>query len=351
MGEVDLPVAPPLKPMLAKAVTAIPDQPADPVWSYEPKWDGFRALIFRDGEEVLIDSRGGKDLGRYFPELVAAAVAELPDRVVIDGEIGVVRPIDGVHRLDWDSLSQRIHPAASRIAKLAQETPATFIGFDALAFGDTDLMGRPFTERRAALQEILADRDRGHRMQLSRVTTDPVIAGDWFSAFEGAGLDGVVGKRLDGGYVPGKREMIKVKHKRTADCVVLGYRVHKSGRGLGSMLLGLYHDGELRMVGGSSAFSDAKRLALQEKFEELRTGPDDVAQGELSRWRSAGSAEWIPIRQELVAEVAYDQMENQRFRHTVKFLRWRPDRDPESCDYSQLEVPLTYDLHDVLEGN
>lgn len=347
---MDLPVSPPLSPMLAKAVTKVPDQPADPVWSYEPKWDGFRALIFRDHDEVVIISRGGKDLARYFPELVAAARAELPDRVVVDGEIGVARAFDGVHRLDWDSLSQRIHPAESRITLLSQETPALFIGFDALATGDDDLTGRPFRERRSALTEILADRRREHRMQLSRVTTDPVVAGEWFSAFEGAGLDGVVGKRLDGHYLPGKREMVKVKHKRTADCVVLGYRIHKSGRGLGSMLLGLYDDGELRMVGGSSAFSDAKRLELQERFEAMRTGPDEVAQGEVSRWRTAGSAEWIPIRPELVVEVAYDQMESRRFRHTVRFLRWRPDREPESCDFSQLEVPLTYDLHDVLEG-
>ncbi len=350
MERVDLPVNPPVQPMLAKAVTGVPDQPADgPVWSYEPKWDGFRALIFRDGDEVVMSSRGGKDLARYFPELVEAARASLPPRVVLDGEVAVARPIGSVNRLDWDALSQRIHPAASRVEKLAQETPAVFIGFDALATGSADLTGEVFDVRRAALLEAAADAG-DDRIRVSRVTRDAGEALAWFTEFEGAGLDGVVGKRLDGGYVPGKREMVKVKHKRTADCVVMGYRVHKSGTGLGSMLLGLYDDGELRMVGGSSAFSDARRRELQDLFEPMRTDPDTVAQGEVSRWRTAGSAEWIPIRPELVAEFAYDQMENRRFRHTVKFLRWRPDREPGSCGYDQLEVPLTYDVFDVLEG-
>ncbi|EGD54813.1 ATP-dependent DNA ligase [Gordonia neofelifaecis] len=347
---MDLPVTPPVQPMLAKAVAAVPDQPEDgPVWSYEPKWDGFRALIFRDGDEVVMASRGGKDLARYFPELVDAARTSLPDRVVLDGEVAVARPVGGVSRLDWDSLSQRIHPAASRVAKLAAETPAVFIGFDALASGSVDLTDATFDVRRRALVDAAADTG-DDRIQVSRVTRDPGQAEAWFTEFEGAGLDGVVGKRLDGVYVPGKREMVKIKHKRTADCVVIGYRVHKSGTGLGSMLLGLYADGELRMVGGSSAFSDKKRIELQTMFEPMRLDPDNVAQGELSRWRSAGSAEWIPIRPELVAEFAYDQMESRRFRHTVKFLRWRPDREPSSCGYDQLEVPLTYDIFDVLES-
>ena len=345
---VDLPVNPPVQPMLAKAVTAVPDQPGgEPVWSYEPKWDGFRALIFRDGDEVVMSSRGGKDLARYFPELVDAAHAVLPERVVLDGEVAVARPIGGVNRLDWDSLSQRIHPAASRVAKLAEETPAVFIGFDALATDSMDLTAERFEVRRSALLDAAAE-SGDDRIQVSRVTRDSAVATDWFTAFEGAGLDGVVGKRLDGVYVPGKREMVKVKHKRTADCVVIGYRIHKSGTGLGSMLLGLYAEGELRMVGGSSAFSDKKRIELQEMLEPMRIDPDRVAQGEVSRWRAAGSGEWIPIRPELVAEFAYDQMENQRFRHTVKFLRWRPDREPESCGYDQLDVPLTYDVFDVL---
>ncbi|WP_132992831.1 ATP-dependent DNA ligase [Gordonia zhaorongruii] len=349
---MNLPVDPPVAPMLAKAVAAVPDQPAErQAWSYEPKWDGFRALVFRDGDDVVMSSRGGKDLARYFPELVDAARAELPDQVVVDGEVGVVREVDGVRRLDWDSLSQRIHPAASRITRLSEETPAVFIGFDALALGGADLTGEPFEVRREALLEAVGGASSQSRMQVSRVTRDADVAREWFSAFEGAGLDGVVAKRLDGLYVPGKREMLKIKHKRTADCVVLGYRVHKSGTGLGSMLLGLYgDDGEVRMVGGSSAFSDAKRAELQEMLEPMRLDPDHTAQGELSRWRQSGTGEWIPIRQELVVEVAYDQMESGRFRHTVRFLRWRPDRDPRSCGYAQLEVPLTYDIHDVLEG-
>ncbi len=361
---MDLPVNPPVAPMLAKAVTAVPPQPdGAPVWSYEPKWDGFRALVFRDGDEVAISSRGGKDLARYFPEIVEAARSGLPDRVVLDGEVAVPQRVpvdstgeavpDALWRLDWDALSQRIHPAASRVAELAERTPAMFIGFDALALGDRDLTGQPYPVRRAALQEATG---ADPRLKVSRVTDDPALAQEWFTLFEGAGLDGVVAKALDGPYVPGKREMLKIKHKRTADCVVLGYRVHKSGTGLGSMLLGLYPPGtaggagELRMVGGSSAFSDAKRVELQQRFEQLRLDPEGVAPGEVSRWRSAASGEWIPIRPELVAEVAYDQMEKGRFRHTVKFLRWRPDRDPSSCTYDQLDVPAGYDVYDVLEG-
>ncbi|MEP9416373.1 ATP-dependent DNA ligase [Gordonia sp. VNQ95] len=348
---MDLPVNPPIAPMLAKATTGIPPQPADqPEWSYEPKWDGFRALLFRDGDEVVIGSRGGKDLARYFPEIVDAARDELPDKVVLDGEIGVPSLIEGTHRLDWDSLAQRIHPAASRVTMLSETTPAIFIGFDALALGTTSVLVEPFTTRRDTLLEAIGPGGRDRRFHVSRVTESPVRAQEWFSAFEGAGLDGVVAKRLAGRYVENKREMIKVKHKRTADCVVIGYRIHKSGTGLGSMLLGLYHDGQPRMIGGAGAFTDAKRIELQEMFEPMRLDPDKPAAGEPTRWRSEKSGQWIPIRPELVAEVAYDQMENGRFRHTVKFLRWRPDRDPESCGYDQLEVPLTYDLHDVLEG-
>lgn len=347
---VDLPVMPPVAPMLAKAVDVVPAQPADaPAWSYEPKWDGFRALIFRDGDDVVIGSRGGKDLARYFPEVVAAAKEQLPAKAVVDGEIGVPARIDGVARLDWDSLSQRIHPAQSRVTMLAEKTPAIFIGFDALALGDTDVSAEPLPVRREAL--VRAVGDSLGTLRISRVTDNAEVATAWFSQFEGAGLDGVVAKPLDGAYLPGKRSMLKVKHKRTADCVIIGYRVHKSGTGVGSMLLGLYADDELRMVGGSSAFSDAKRVELQEMFEPMRVDPERTSPGELNRWRSSGTGEWIPIRPELVGEFAYDQMENHRFRHTVKFLRWRPDRDPASCGYGQLEVPLTYDLHDVLEGN
>lgn len=335
---------PPVAPMLAKSATVVPSSD-DVEWSHEPKWDGFRALIFRDGEEVVISSRNGKGLGRYFPELIEAIRDELPPRVVLDGEIGVQKSIGGVRRLDWDSLSQRIHPAESRINMLAEQTPAMFIGFDALALGDRNLLDEPLSTRRAALLESVPG---AGRCRVSRVTTDSAVAVEWFTQFEGAGLDGVVSKRLGGRYLPGKREMVKVKHKRTADCVIMGYRIHKSGKGIGSMLLGLYRDGELRMVGGSSAFSDAKRVELQVELEKLRVDPDRVAEGEPSRWKEKGSSQWIPIRPELVAEFAYDQMEGDRFRHTVKFDRWRPDREPESCGYEQLDVPLTYDLHDVL---
>lgn len=348
---VDLPVMPPIAPMLAKAVDAVPEQPdGEPEWSYEPKWDGFRALIFRDGDEVYIGSRGGKDLARYFPEIVDAARVELPAKVVLDGEIGVPALLGDTHRLDWDSLAQRIHPAESRVQMLAEKTPAIFIGFDALAFDSTSVIDEPFARRREVLLHAVGDDEARRRIRVSRVTTDAAEAHEWFSAFEGAGLDGVVAKRLGGRYVQGKREMLKVKHKRTADCVVIGYRVHKSGTGLGSMLLGLYADGQPRMVGGAGAFTDRKRIELQQMFEPLRLDPEAPAAGQPTRWRSEKSGEWIPIRPELVAEVAYDQMENGRFRHTVKFLRWRPDRDPAGCGYDQLEVPLTYDLHDVLEG-
>lgn len=348
---VDLPVMPPIAPMLAKAVDAVPEQPdGEPEWSYEPKWDGFRALIFRDGDEVYIGSRGGKDLARYFPEIVDAARVELPAKVVLDGEIGVPALLGDTHRLDWDSLAQRIHPAESRVQMLAEKTPAIFIGFDALALDSISVIDEPFARRREVLLHAVGDDEAGRRIRVSRVTTDAAEAHEWFSAFEGAGLDGVVAKRLGGRYVQGKREMLKVKHKRTADCVVIGYRVHKSGTGLGSMLLGLYADGQPRMVGGAGAFTDRKRIELQQMFEPLRLDPEAPAAGQPTRWRSEKSGEWIPIRPELVAEVAYDQMENGRFRHTVKFLRWRPDRDPAGCGYDQLEVPLTYDLHDVLEG-
>ncbi len=357
---------PPVAPMLAKAVTTVPPQPADgDRWLYEPKWDGFRVLLFRDGDEVAMESRGGKDLARYFPEIVEAARAELPEKVVLDGEIGVARAFDGVHRLDWDALSQRIHPAKSRIDMLAEQTPAIVIGFDALALGRADLMNEPFEVRRAALLEAVGSRGAGagsgseraesnsaSSIRASRVTADTAVANRWFSAFEGAGLDGIVAKDRHGVYVPGKREMLKIKHKRTADCVIIGYRVHKSGTGVGSLLLGLFgDDGDLRMVGGSAAFSDAKRVELQALLEPMRLDGDKPHAGELTRWRQAGSGDFFPVRQELVAEFAYDQMENGRFRHTVKFLRWRPDRDPSSCRYDQLEVPLDYDLYSVLEDN
>jgi ATP-dependent DNA ligase len=350
MDTVDLPVQPPIEPMLAKAQTTVPDDAG--VWSYEPKWDGFRALAFRDGDEVVLQSRSGKELGRYFPELLDALRDELAPRCVLDGEVVVPREIDGRVRLDWESLSQRIHPAESRVTMLAKQTPAHFIGFDALATGDASLMTEPFRVRREALLELVTEKTWCH---VTRTTEDSELGTQWLTTFEGAGLDGVIAKRLDGHYLPGKREMVKVKHKRDADCVAIGYRIHKSGEGVGSILLGLYRDdGELQMIGGAASFSVKDRIKLLADLEPLRDG-DQVNDGDPSRWNSTADKRWIPVRPEKVAEVAYDQMEGntvhgQRFRHAVKFVRWRPDRDPSSCTFAQLDVPLNYDLSDVLEG-
>jgi ATP-dependent DNA ligase len=348
MESVQLPVQPPVDPMLAKATTKVPDEMA--MWSYEPKWDGFRALVFRDGDEVVLQSRNGKELGRYFPELLDALRDELAPRCVLDGEVVVPREVQGRIRLDWDSLSQRIHPAESRVRMLAAQTPAHFIGFDALADGDTSLMDQPFRVRREALTGLVRERQWCH---VTRTTEDPELGAQWLDTFEGAGLDGVIAKRLEGPYLPGKREMVKVKHARDADCVAIGYRIHKSGEGVGSILLGLYRDdGELQMVGGAASFTVKARLELLADLEPLREG-DEPRDGEPSRWNSAADKRWIPIRPEKVAEVAYDQMEGNagwmRFRHTVKFRRWRLDRDPRSCTFEQLDVPVNYDLYDVLE--
>jgi ATP-dependent DNA ligase len=348
---VHLPVSPPIDPMLAKAADKVPDESG--MWSYEPKWDGFRALVFRDGDDVVLQSRNGKELGRYFPELLAALRDELAPRCVLDGEVVVPRDVDGRVRLDWDSLSQRIHPAASRVAMLAEQTPAHFIGFDALATGERSLLDESFRVRRQALAESVNEKTWCH---VTRTTEDPELGAHWLTTFEGAGLDGVIAKRLAGPYLPGKREMVKVKHARDADCVAIGYRIHKSGEGLGSILLGLYRDdGELQMVGGAVSFTVRARGELLADLEPLRKADDLVLDGEASRWNSAADKRWIPVRPEKVVEVAYDQMEGnssqwQRFRHTVRFVRWRPDRDPRSCTFDQLDVPLNYDLFDVLES-
>jgi ATP-dependent DNA ligase len=342
----------PVAPMLAKAVATVPD--ADSVaggLSYEPKWDGFRGLVYFDGETVELGSRGSKPLTRYFPELVAALAEGLPGPCVLDGEIVLRQGEPGDERLDWDALSQRIHPAASRVATLSVSTPASFVAFDLLAEGDESLVGRPFGERRAALERLLAD--AAAPLHLSRTTTDAEVARRWLVEFEGAGLDGVVAKPLASAYQPGKRTMLKVKHHRTADVVVLGYRVHKSGQGVGSLLLGL-HDagGELRNVGGASAFSDARRLELVDELADLVVHDDDggVAHAETdrSRFSSGKDVSYVPLRPERVVEVRYDQMEGQRFRHTVQVARWRADREASSCGFDQLEVPAAYDLGEVL---
>lgn len=338
-------------PMLAKAAASIPD-PAKKPMLYEPKWDGFRGLVAWDGETLEIGSRGAKPLTRYFPELVEQLAAILPGPCLLDGEIVVATGPAGAQRLDWEALSQRIHPAASRVAKLAAETPAMFIAFDLLAEGEEDLQQHPFRQRRTRLERMLADAP--HPLHLTRATEDPQLARRWLAEFEGAGLDGVVAKPLDAPYAPGKRTLIKIKHARSADVVALGYRVHKSGTGVGSLLVGLYDDaGALRQVGGVAAWTDAMRRALVDELAPLvvRDEAGDAVTGESERSRFTGAKDmtFVRLRPELVLEVRYDQLEGDRFRHTVQFDRWRPDRDARSCTYDQLETVAGYDLADVLE--
>jgi ATP-dependent DNA ligase len=356
MASMQLPVMPPVAPMLSKAVPSIPEGP----FSYEPKWDGFRSIVFRDGDEVEIGSRNERPMTRYFPDIVAAVKANLPDKCVIDGEIIVVVG----DRLEFEVLQQRIHPAASRVRLLSQETPASFIAFDLLALDGTDYTQRPFEDRRAALEEVLADAHAP--VHLTPATRDHDLATEWFSQFEGAGLDGVVAKPLAGTYQPDKRTMFKIKHERTADCVVAGYRVHKSGPdSIGSLLLGLYKDsGELASVGVIGAFPAARRKELFSELQPLVTTFDDhpwawakqeegtrtPRSSEFSRWNAKKDLSFIPLRPELVVEVRYEHMEGDRFRHTAQFLRWRPDREPHSCTYEQLEEPVTYDLADILSA-
>ncbi|MEW2479869.1 ATP-dependent DNA ligase [Mycobacterium sp. NPDC049093] len=351
-----LPVMPPVSPMLAKPATAIP-----PDASYEPKWDGFRALVFRDGDEVELGSRNERPMTRYFPELVEAAKAELPPRCVVDGEI--VLPTE--QGLDFEALQLRLHPAASRVRLLAEQTPASFIAFDLLALGDDDLTGRPFSERRAALVGALGS---GPAFHVTPATTDMVTARRWFDEFEGAGLDGLIAKPLTLTYQPDKRVMVKIKHQRTADCVVAGYRLHKSGPdAIGSLLLGLYtDDGELASVGVIGALPMARRRALFTELQPLVTSFEnhpwnwaaqvaadpDLARryGGGSRWNAGKDLSFVPLRPERVVEVRYDHMEGRRFRHTAQFNRWRPDRDPRSCTYAQLEQPVTFGLNDIVPG-
>ncbi|MFB4349021.1 ATP-dependent DNA ligase [Microbacterium sp. CR_7] len=339
-------------PMLAKAAASVPD-PAKTSGGllFEPKWDGFRGLIAWDGETVEIGSRGAKPLTRYFPELVEAIPDLLPGPCLLDGEIVVASGREGSQRLDWEALSQRIHPAASRVAKLAAETPAMFIAFDLLAEGDDDLLQTPFRERRERLEALMAAVE--HPLHITRTTTDRDAAVRWLAEFEGAGLDGVVAKPLDQPYAPGKRTLIKVKHARTADVVALGYRIHKSGSGVGSLLVGLYDaDGRLRQVGGVAAWSDKRRQELVDELAPLVERDEDGAAvtGESERSRFSGSKDvsFVRLRPERVLEVRYDQLEGDRFRHTVQFDRWRPDRDARSCTYDQLDTVAGYDLADVI---
>ncbi|MPZ65065.1 MAG: ATP-dependent DNA ligase [Pseudonocardiaceae bacterium] len=350
-----LPVMPPVAPMLAKPVSAIPaDQ------HYEPKWDGFRSIIFRDGDEVEIGSRNTRPMTRYFPEVVAAVLANLPERCVVDGEIVIVDP--DRQGLDFEALQQRIHPADSRVRLLAEQTPARLVAFDLLALDDTDLTARPLGERRAALEEALAPARAP--IHVTPATRDHETARRWFQQFEGAGLDGLIAKPLDLRYQPDKRVMSKIKHDRTADCVVAGYRVHKSGTdAVGSLLLGLYDDaGTLVSVGVVGAFSMARRRELFTELQPVVTTFDDhpwawarqeeghrtPRKSETSRWNAGKDLSFVPLRPEHVAEVRYDYMEGPRFRHTTQFVRWRPDREPRSCTYDQLERPVRFNLDDLL---
>jgi ATP-dependent DNA ligase len=352
---VDLPINPPVEPMLAKSVAALPTGDG---MTYEPKWDGFRCIVFRDGDEVELASRGGKTLTRYFPEVVAQARAQLPVRSVVDGEVIVIRRGEGGPRLDFELLGQRIHPAASRVAMLAEKTPASFVAFDLLALDDQALLDRPYAQRRttleAALEDVVAP------VHLTPTTADVATARRWFDVFEGAGLDGVIAKPADVPYEPGKRLMYKVKHARTADVVVAGFRWHKSGPVVGSLLLGLYESGVLHHVGVSASFPMARRAELLSELAPYRDPPShpwlgDVASGTrvpgaVSRWTGGRNLDWEPLRPELVVEVAYEAMEGDRFRHTAHFQRWRPDRSPESCTYEQLERPVRFDVDEVLGG-
>ncbi|HUG51408.1 MAG TPA: ATP-dependent DNA ligase [Terrimesophilobacter sp.] len=342
----------PVSPMLAKALDTVPEQDSVPGGlSYEPKWDGFRAIVYFDGEHTEIGSRGSKMLTRYFPELTEAFARLLPTPCVLDGEIVVRTGEPGAERLDWEALSQRIHPADSRVRKLAAETPATFVAFDLLAVGDDSLLDAPFAKRREALEELVGKLP--DPIYLAQTTTDVDLARQWLVEFEGAGLDGVVAKPLAAPYAPGKRLMLKVKHHRTADVVLLGYRVHKSGSGVGSLLLGLYDDdGVLRNVGGASAFSDKRRLELVDELAPLvlRDEAGDIVTGETdrSRFSSGKDVSFVKLEPTRVIEVRYDQMEGMRFRHTAQFDRWRPDRDARSCTFDQLDRPIAYDLSQVL---
>jgi ATP-dependent DNA ligase len=352
-----LPVLPPLGPMLAKSVKAIPDGD----YLYEPKWDGFRCIAFRDGDEVELASRGEKPLTRYFPEVVAALKENLPERCVVDGEIIIVTG----DRLDFEALLQRIHPAESRVTRLAEETPASFVAFDLLAAGDESLLESPFSARRERLEKVLAH--AAAPVMITPATSDRGEAEQWFEVFEGAGLDGVVAKPLGEPYRPDVRAMLKIKHERTADCVVAGYRLHKSGPVVGSLLLGLYaDDGNLQHVGVAASFTMKRRAELVEELAPFAT--DDLAAhpwgewaqaeaheqgrlpGAVSRWNAKKDLSWVPLRPELVVEVGYDHMEGTRFRHTTQFKRWRPDRQALSCTYEQLDRPVRFDLAEILSA-
>ena len=353
-----LPIEPPLEPMLAKPSNGLPEGDG---WLYEPKWDGFRAIVFRDGKELLTQSRDLKPLDRYFPELAEPLLAALPERCVLDGEVVIVGQ-DAA--LDFDALLIRIHPAASRVKMLAEQSPASFVAWDLLALGDEDLRPLPQAERRTRLESVLGS--AAPPIHLTPATRDRAIAADWFDRFEGAGLDGVIAKRLDAPYQPGKRAMFKIKHQRTADCVVAGFRWHKDGPGtlIGSLLLGLFDDaGKLHHVGITASFTMARRAELVEELAPLREGAMDghpwaewsewadaaAASGQrvpgaTSRWNRGRDLSWEALRPERVVEVAFDHLQGDRFRHGTTFVRWRPDKRPEDCRYDQLAETPAYEL-------
>jgi ATP-dependent DNA ligase len=357
---MQLPFDPPLAPMLSSAAD---DLPAGDGWLFEPKWDGFRTLVFRDGGEVLLQSRDEKPMNRYFPELVEPLTAALPERCVLDGEIVIA----GENGLDFEALLLRIHPAASRVKLLAAQAPASYVAWDLLAIGDEDLREVPLEKRRERLEQVLAN--AAERVHLSPATRDRAQAEDWFTRFEGAGLDGVMAKRLDSPYLAGERTMIKIKHSRTADCVVAGFRWHKNGPGtmVGSLLLGLYDDeGTLHHVGVTATFTNVVRKQLVEELAPLRenaleghpwhhwaeaqeeaNAKGQRVPGAASRWNRGKDLSWEPLRPERVCEVAFDHMQGTRFRHGAKFLRWRPDKPPQDCRYDQLEVTPAYELERV----
>ena len=352
-----LPVNPPILPMLAKRISELPPGSG---WIFEPKWDGFRTLIFRDGDELFIQSRDEKPLDRYFPELIEPLKAQLPERCVLDGEIVIAR--DGA--LDFEALQLRLHPAASRVKMLSGQIPASVVFFDVLCEGDRDLRGAPFSERRSVLESMLAR--AAPPLHLTPATADRDTAADWFRRFEGAGLDGVIAKQESGIYEPNKRVMLKVKHERECDCVVAGFRWHKRGEktAIGSLLLGLFDDaGNLEHVGVCASFTDAKRRDLAAFLEPYRAdalddhpwrswaepqaadgGTVHRRPGAQSRWSQGKDLSWEPLRPELVVEVAYDHMQGSRFRHTAQFRRWRTDKRPSDCTFAQLEVVPPHEL-------
>ncbi len=352
-------IVPPIEPMLAKSADELPTGEG---WLYEPKWDGFRAIVFRRGAEFVMQSRDLRPLDRYFPELHDALLARLPEDCVLDGEIVIVGP----HGLDFDALQMRLHPAASRVAKLAAETPSSFVAFDALALAGRDLRDVPQGERRTLLERALAGAEPP--LHLTPITRDRAQGVEWLARFEGAGLDGVIAKREEQTYQPGKRAMIKIKHARTADCVVAGFRWHKNGPDslIGSLLLGLYDDeGRLHHVGVTSSFTMDKRKALAEELAPLREGALDAhpwrawasaeegstrMPGGQSRWNAGKDLSWEPLRLERVCEVKYDHLQGDRFRHAATFVRWRPDKPPAACRYDQLEVTPAYELAKVFGG-